>query len=215
MPVSLDRIIESIKKEYGVDTTGKIPIGVDTTVFYPQEVDRESDRLRVISVGSLQARKRPLFFVETAKHFPHVDFVWIGGGALKDEVLAKAESENIDNFRLFSPMPHKELAVEMNRSDIFYFPSLHEGLPKVIVEAMACGLPAIAFDAYKPEHVQNGVSGFVVNSDEMAIEKLSLLINNTDTRTAFSKAAIERADAFSWKRVAQMWKDFLIKESGR
>jgi glycosyltransferase involved in cell wall biosynthesis len=207
-----DFINESVKKEYGRTVTGKIPIGVDTRVFYKRAVAREGNRIRVLSVGSLQPRKRPLFFVDAAKRFPDVDFVWIGDGVEKKRLLEKAATEQVDNFHLLAPMSHSELAREMNRSDIFFFPSKHEGLPKVVVEAMACGLPAIVFDDYKPEHVQDGISGYIVLDDDEACEKLSRIIESPRLRETLGCAAQKRAEAFSWERVADKWKQFLLSD---
>jgi glycosyltransferase involved in cell wall biosynthesis len=206
-----DLINESVAREYGRTVTGKIPIGVDTTVFKRIPVDKRQDRLRILSVGSLQPRKRPDFFVQTARHFPEADFVWIGDGEEKKKVLQIASSNQVSNFQLLSPMSHSDLAIEMNRSDLFFFPSKHEGLPKVVAEAMACGLPAIVFDDYKPEHVQNSVSGYIVSSDQDAHEKLRCLIESKALREQFSIQAIKRAQVFSWKDISAKWMTFLLE----
>lgn len=210
-----DRIIESVEREYGVRPIGKIPIGVDREVFTTLPKASRRERLRVISAGSLQARKRPEFFVEIAKRCPMVDFVWIGGGELHDAVMTKASDENVINFKLLPSMPQRALAKEMAISDIFFFPSLHEGLPKVAVEAMACGLPAIVYDAYGPEHVEDGLSGFVVGDDEMAQRRLLELINDAELRARLAAGAVARAERYDWKNVAAQWKDFLLRALDR
>ncbi|MBN1162995.1 MAG: glycosyltransferase family 4 protein [Candidatus Krumholzibacteriota bacterium] len=208
-----DMIIETVRREFGIAEVGKIPVGVDTEIFRPREVERENDRPRVICVGTLSERKRPLFFVETAARFPGADFLWVGAGKLREEVLQTARKGKVDNFRLLSPLPHPELSREMNRSDILFLPSRHEGLPKVVLEGMACGLPAIAYGDYRPEHVQNGISGYIVASDEEAREKLDLLLADRELRIKLGRAAVERARYFSWDRVARAWSEFLL--SGR
>ena len=77
--------------------------------------------------------------------------------------------------------------------DLFLFPSKMEGFPNVVIEAMACGLPAIVFDAYGPEAVVNGESGFVVNKVEEMIEKIQLLQQDNNLFEAMSIKAKERA----------------------
>jgi glycosyltransferase involved in cell wall biosynthesis len=140
-----------------------------------------------------------------------MDFCWIGDGEMKQKIIKIAEQKHITNFTLKKSMTHTQLAKEMNDSDIFYFPSIHEGLPKVAVEAMATGLPAILFDTYKPEHVENNISGFIVSSDQESWDKLKLLSTDTELRTKMSREAAARAQLFSWKTVCKQWETFLIK----
>ena len=208
-------INESVFREYGRRVTGKIPIGVDVDTFGKRAVESTQGRLRVLSVGSLQPRKRPDFFVETASRFPDVDFVWIGRGQERERILKIAADKGVENFTLMAPMAHPDLAREMNGSDIFFFPSRHEGLPKVVVEAMACGLPAIVFDDYGPEHVQDGLSGYIVHTDHDARKRLNELLASPSLRARMGAAAIERAQAFSWKRIAEQWMDFLVSVHGQ
>ena len=79
-------------------------------------------------------------------------------------------------------LAQRELAAEMNRSDIFVLPSFYEGLPLVLIEAMACGLRAVCTDLpgvqpWIEENIpENGVV-FVeppqmVNEDEPLEEEL-------------------------------------------
>ena len=98
-----------------------------------------------------------------------------------------------------------------SNSDIFLFPSLHEGFPKVVIESMACGLPSIVFDRYGPEAVIDNETGFIVSNEKEMIEKLEILIKNKTLRDKFSQNAIKRAKEFDWNKIVKQWEDFLIK----
>lgn len=201
---------KSVKKEYGIDTE-IIPVGVDTSLFAPIDFDnKNNNRLKVISVGTFQKRKQPDLFAEIAKNFSNADFYWIGEGELKPLIQNKKQKENINNLYILDNMPHKELSKFMAKCDIFLFPSIHEGFPKVIIEAMASGLPAIAFDTYGPEAIINEKTGFIVSDKEEMREKLKTLLNNKNLRKEMSINSIKRAQEFDWNQIVKKWEQVII-----
>jgi len=204
------KVQESVKREYGIDTD-IIPVGVDTSLFMPVEFDKKRNtRLKILSVGTFQKRKQPELFADIAKRFSECDFYWIGEGELKSIVTEKKRVERIDNLFLLDNMQHSELSKFMSSCDIFLFPSIHEGFPKVIVEAMASGLPVIAFDKYGPEAVIDSKTGFVVSNKDKMIKKLELLIKNKNLRKEYSQNAIQRAKEFDWKIVVKKWEEVIF-----
>jgi glycosyltransferase involved in cell wall biosynthesis len=69
----------------------------------------------------------------------------LGDGPLKSSLEAKAEELRISHhFTLHGPRPHDELADWYRAADLVVLPSLAEGVPNVILEAMACGTPFVA-----------------------------------------------------------------------
>lgn len=202
-PIS-KQVEKDMKNLYGINGNGIIHVGVDTSLFKPNFL-KKNKRLKIISCGTLQKRKQPLLFIEIAKNFPDCDFYWIGEGELKEDVLKKQEKENITNFYLLNNMQHIELAKFMSNSDIFLFPSIHEGFGKVIIEAMSSGLPVIVFDKYLHEAVINNKTGFIVSTKEEMIKKLNLLIKNENLRIDFGKNAVERAKEFDWNDIVKKW----------
>jgi glycosyltransferase involved in cell wall biosynthesis len=201
------KVRETVKKEYKIDTD-IMHVGVDLDIFKPYPKEKK-ERLRVVGCGTLTPMKQPLLFLKIAKKFPNVDFVWIGEGELKDNILRRSKS--VSNFKLLGNMSHQELAKYFSNSDIFLFPSLHEGFPKVVIESMACGLPSIVFDRYGPEAVIDNETGFIVSNEKEMIEKLEILIKNKTLRDKFSQNAIKRAKEFDWNKIVKQWEDFLIK----
>jgi glycosyltransferase involved in cell wall biosynthesis len=84
--------------------------------------------------------------------FEDVDLVFIGDG-----------TEKITVGSCLGARPHHEIPLWMNACDVLCLPSLNEGLPNVVLEAMACGLPVVASRVGGvPEVVQDGVNGFLV-----------------------------------------------------
>jgi len=207
-PIS-QQVQKDVEHYYGIRGNGIMYVGVDTSLFVPN-FNKKNKRLKIVSCGTFQKRKQPLLFAEIAKKFPECDFYWIGEGELKQKIIDKKNNENITNLYLLNNMPHRELSKFFANSDIFLFPSIHEGFPKVIVEAMASGLPIIAFDKYGPEAIINNKTGFIVSNKNEMKEKLRILIDNNELRKEFSKNAVKRAKEFDWNIIVKKWEDILI-----
>jgi len=174
------QISESFLEYYNIQTP-VINLIYDTYLIDTQKRQVPSlnnKKRKIVCVGSQIAHKNPFLFANIAKIFPEHDFVWIGNGYYHKWLLQKKSKENIDNFILIKNLIQSDLFPFLKNCDIFLFPSIHEGFPNVIIEALLCGLPVICFDYYGPEAIINNFNGFAVSSEIEMIEKLSVLINN-------------------------------------
>ena len=60
--------------------------------------------------------------------------------------------------------PNQKIEEEYRKADVFFLPSLYEGYPNVVAEAMSCGLPILCSNVYEnPYIVEEGVNGFLFN----------------------------------------------------
>jgi glycosyltransferase involved in cell wall biosynthesis len=194
---------KAAQKLYGLNTE-VIYVGADTTLFHP--IDHNNQKLRIISCGTLNPNKGPDLFLNIAKDFPDQSFEWVGEGKLRDMLEQRIIDEDIENCKIRHNMPHSELSIFMGQSDIFLFPSIHEGFAKVIIEAMASGLPVIVFDLIHPEEIViQGVSGFIVKSKDEMEEKLEVLCTNKELRNYLGNNAVRQAKKFDWDKIAKQW----------
>jgi glycosyltransferase involved in cell wall biosynthesis len=77
--------------------------------------------------------------------------------------------------------------------DVFVTPSLADNYPNVLIEAMACGLPAVGFTTGGiPEIVRNGVTGITISPDSNLLREKIMMISSTDDFDRFSTLAIEQ-----------------------
>jgi glycosyltransferase involved in cell wall biosynthesis len=92
----------------------------------------------------------------------------------------------------------------MQQSDVFVLPSLSEGFPNVILEAMACGLPIVASRVGGiPDIITNEINGFLVenkDSDEMA-DKIILLLGDDSLRRKICDINKNLVKKYSWHNV--------------
>ena len=208
-PIS-KKVAETIKHEYHRDMHNIMHVGVDTSIFKPN-INKNNQPLRVVCCGTFQQRKQPDLFADIAKEFCNTNFYWVGEGPLKNNIQKRIENESINNLNLLDNMSHNELSQFLSNCDIFLFTSIHEGFPKVLIEAMASGLPVIVFNTYGPEAVVDNETGFIVSDVAMMKEKLNKLIVDSMLRKEMSLKAIERAREFDWNFIAKQWEQIIIK----
>ena len=120
-----------------------IPNYVDTDVFYPSSESKDSCQ-RLCYIGRLDAEKNPISLLEAIKGLD-VELVMVGNGSLANRLREMAKRDGLA-VRFLHNVPNLQLPGILNSSDLFVLPSLYEGHPKTLMEAMACGLPVIGTD---------------------------------------------------------------------
>ena len=97
----------------------------------------------------------------------------------------------------------------MSNADIFVFPSLHEGVPTVVMEALSMGLPVICLDRCGQGDIITGDCGIKipVSTPKQVIKELASSLSYLMERPAeierLSKGAIVRASEFTWAEMVQ------------
>jgi glycosyltransferase involved in cell wall biosynthesis len=123
----------------------------------------------ILFVGLLQERKGVQHLLNSApqllKAVPDANFIIVGDGELKRDLKRLSERLEIsDKVKFTGFLPDKELLEAYASADVFAFPSAFEGLPTVIIEAMASGKPVVATNVGGiPSLVKDGITGFLVN----------------------------------------------------
>lgn len=162
--------------------------------FDPARVDRQAARqelgipanaLVVGNVGRFSAQKNPLDWVRVcariAREAPHVRFLLVGDGPLRAEVEALAAQEGLSGL-VVMPGLRRDAARMLRCMDVFLLTSLWEGLPRVLPQAMAMGLPVVATNADgSAEAVKPGITGYLCEPGDfegMAQRCLELLSND-------------------------------------
>jgi len=115
---------------------------IDTEKFRPLNgISTEEGRL--CFVGRLDKQKNLFNLLKAIKNIPNIKLIIIGEGEQKEKLKRYAQDECL-KIDFLGRIPNEKIPIELNKSDIFVFPSLYEGNPKALLEAMACGLPVIA-----------------------------------------------------------------------
>ena len=131
----------------GSDKVHLIPNGVDTRLFRPSLRPAGGPKT-VLYVGRLSEEKNLSLLVEAAAKLAgrvSLRLVFIGGGSLRSALETRARELRVPAE--FIPLVnHRELPGYFGRADAFVLPSFTEGHPKVLLEAMSCGVACVASD---------------------------------------------------------------------
>jgi glycosyltransferase involved in cell wall biosynthesis len=187
------------------------PRGVDAKLFDPA---RRSEQLRatwglqpgqlaVIYVGRLAPEKNVQLVMQSytaiQAEIPSARLVWVGSGP-EQRRLAQA----CPNCIFAGPRTGEDLARHYASGDLFLFPSLTETFGNVVLEAMASGLPVVAYrDAAAAELIANGENGRTVRPGNIVdfIASAQELAASREQRLRLGKAARERALQHAWSQL--------------
>jgi len=197
-------VTDTIQQMFGIKAS-PIYDGVDRSCFFPREEQVENVHLEVLYAGSLQPRKRVELVIRQAARLPGVYFRVAGKGETERACHDLAQELGCRNVSFLGHLSPERLGQEMRQADIFFFPSILEGNPQVLLQSAACGLPAIAMDLYRSDYVVNGRSGFLVRSDAELSASLDRLAGDAALRRSFGAAAVQHASQFDWDKIAEQW----------
>jgi glycosyltransferase involved in cell wall biosynthesis len=193
-----------------------IPNGVDTTEFrvLPSERQRLRTELGFSDVdvvlgfiGRLHTTKGiPLLldvFDQLHREDPRLKLLLAGPGPLRAAIEGRARASS-GAVKLLEPRPFDKVAPLLNALDVFAFPSRGEAFGISLLEAMACGLPSVAFGRWGvKELVTDGETGLLADSPAEFSEKLRRLTSDRTLRERLGQAALRSVEErFSWPRVA-------------
>ena len=148
----------------------------DINHFTPSLVKRTDDGIRILTVARIAQQKNILNYLQAAKmildEFPHSIFGWYGDvqpGEEKYEELCLETLQTLGisgNFKFF---PAKQRILEVYHDyDVLCLPSVYEGFPNVVCEAMSCGKPILCSRVCdNPYIVDEGVNGLMFNPERV------------------------------------------------
>lgn len=147
------------------------------------------------ALARVEAQKNPLFLVKLLQCLPaHVHCVWVGDGRLANSLTEAIREANLgDRFHLLGWQPNASSL--LGGFDLFALPSLYEGLPLALLEAMSAGLPCVVSDVDGTrDAIEHGKTGFLcpVNDLDAWTKTCQALIDSPALRHPIGQAALQR-----------------------
>lgn len=181
--------------------------------FYPDETSDLTAHV-VVTAGRYAPEKGYDRLIDAfARVAPdHPDWVLkiFGHGPLHKQLEKQVAQLGLEG-RVVLPGLADDIEAELRASSVFALSSIHEGLPMALAEAMACGVPCVAFDCAPGvrEIVTDGVDGIVVPPRSVAAlaDGLARLMADEELRRRYGAAARTNVRKFAPDAVLQQWED--------
>ena len=220
---SCDHIItysEYCKREYiknGMkrEKISVMPLGVDIKRFKP---GKYNGKFRVLCVADFTLLKGLHYLLEAWKELNLKDAELIVVGYMDKDVRIIVDRYSDMHNLIF--VDHSDPCKYYSKSSVFVFPSLTESFGKVVLEALASGLPVISSRCVgASEILTEGKDGFIVKerSVDALKEKILFFYNNRSELKKMSGNALRTAKQYSWKHfednLYKHLRDILLNEA--
>jgi len=196
-----------------------VPNAADPGRFHPSE-DRaalrrrlgvDADRALVVFVGHFEERKGPLRLVEALGDLPGVGLALLGSGPQSPRSPAIVFSGHV------AP---PEVADWLAAADLFVLPTLEEGSPNAVIEALACGAPVVSYDIPALRETVDSECAVLVEPRNPAAlrDAVAELLGDEERRSAMGRAALARSRSMTLAARAQRilaWLADLAREPSR
>ena len=192
-------------------------VGIDLKKFNVGYVNKEQKRKEIgvsaddfvlLSIGELIPRKnhevviRALSVLKQLDKLNHIEYVICGRGAYETDLKKLAEGLDVADHVHFLGY-RNDISEICNCADLFVFMSHQEGLPVALMEAMACGLPAVCSNIRgNTDLIEDGVTGLLANNTpEEVAESISEMKNDAALRNRVASAALQKIKQFDLSSV--------------
>jgi len=175
----------------------------------PDMKDEAAHGKSILYVGRLESVKGVQYLIRAMKRvhdkIPDARLIIIGDGKERDMLEALSIQLGIQKYvQIGGEVPHEKVLSFMQQADVFVLPSLSEGFPMVIIEALACGLPIVASRVGGvPEIITNDTNGYLVEAKdaETIANKIILLLQDEKLRKKISDNNKQLVKKYTWENV--------------
>jgi len=172
---------------------------------------------RVGYIGALSKVKGILNFLEAIPRVleekNEIEFLIGGSGQLQKEIEVYLENRGLKHkVKLIGWIPHDELPSYLNDLKLLILPSYTEGLPNIVLEAMACGTPVLATAVGAiPDVIKDGETGFIMedNSPECIAKNIVRALNHHNLGRITKNAHVLVETEFTYEKAVERYRKIL------
>ncbi len=174
----------------------------------------------LISVGRLSPEKGSCDLIEVFegvyKRNPDAKLHIVGDGADREKVEALIREKGLDGAIVMHGFRDKKYIYDLlPKTSLYVMTSYTESFGLVLLEAMSCGIPCVAFSSAQGAHeiINNGENGYLIENRDFSLmqDKICSLLDNREELEQLSKNAVETADEFSYEKTQAAWLELMKK----
>ena len=181
--------------------------------------DLKDKRNLIGYIGRLSQEKGVMDFVKAipqiTKESGEIKVLIGGDGPLRDKIEKYLDENNLnDTVKLVGWIPHNELPDYLNELELVVLPSYTEGLPNIMLEAMACGTPVLATPVGGiPDVIKDGKTGFILedNSPKYIAKNVIKILNYSDLDIIVNNARELVEKDFTYEGAVERYRKILEK----
>lgn len=166
--------------------------GIDENIFSPVQRKPKNNKLKVLFSGNLTQRKGAHWLFEIAQHLSNsirIDYT--------QGLRTNLKLPSHPRLRCIGAIDYKDMPDLYRQYDILLSPTVREGLPMAVLEAMGCGLPVVATDCSSlPELITESIGGYLcpLGDVQCFTEKLNQLADSQQLRRTMGEFNRERIE---------------------
>jgi glycosyltransferase involved in cell wall biosynthesis len=188
----------TIREFYPHKDIARAPYGVDAEFWTPGPINKPPGPLRFIYAGHVSLRKGTPLLIEawSKAELRDAELALVGPW-----ILADSKQRSLPpGIKWFPPCSWQALRDRYRESDVFVFPSFAEGFGLVLLEAMACGLPAIASEPSIAPEIMTAGCGFITPTGDLdrLVELLRWFDRHRDKLPVMGRQARAQAARCTW-----------------
>jgi len=205
----LSEMMSKELKKVAPSMAGKIKrtsTGVNSKLFKNVGLKRKD---QLIAIGSFKWTKGYKYLLDAVarvfSQYPEYSLVILGDGKDKESIVKQIDFLGIsDKVDLKGVVSRQDVMKLLNESRLFVMSSLHEGLPKVLLEALACGTPAVITTGCYADKLIQGRGLLVETRNSQALaEAIIKLIDDEELWQKCSTKASDISKEYNWENIAQ------------
>lgn len=211
VPVALTPEVQSSVSEFYGLPLRRVPViynGIDLSRCVPKTTYETGETVTILHVGRFDVPKNHPGLLEAFRLLlethPECRLRLVGDGDLRADMEKLAREKGIADFVEFCGM-QSNVYPYLHDADIFTLPSIYEGNPMTIIEAMGTGLPIVASRVGGiPDMISDGESGLLVEPEPQSIcAGLTRLVGDAALRQRLGLAARKQSQTFSAEHMAR------------
>ncbi|MHA5050098.1 glycosyltransferase family 4 protein [Streptomyces sp. SD15] len=189
-----------------------VPNGVSETYFLPVREPASGRPLNLLYVGRLSAQKNVARLLDAMSLVQgDVRLRTVGDGELRERLQAQAAELGLRNVEFSGGLLGDELMKAYADADAFVLASDKEGMPLVVLEAMAAALPIIATDVPGTRELVGGAGLLAAPEPAELARAIDAVATDPELAARLARASAERSRSYSWDTVARQVEDVYAK----